>query len=267
MVALATLAISPLGKSHLYEIFLQTHRVSAIALVVMLWLHIKPSQYLSRALLIAGTSFFGTTFAVQFARQVYISVDSHLSVGRIEQVTKSGGSYMLEIKTARSWTIRPGTYVLLTVLNWRYASFLQRHPFMVAWYDNWDDESRIYIIVQAQRGWTGRISNRLADRKVWLDGPYGTPYDSGSRDLSECDTLLLIAEESGIFAHLLILKTLVESLEYGSMRTRNIVLMWNTAGVYHENIQFWLTQLVINTDNHLRVSVALGSWQSSLTEM
>jgi hypothetical protein len=256
-----------LGKSHLYEIFLQTHRASAIALVAMLWLHIKPSQYLSWALLIAGTSFFGTTFALQFVRQLYISVDSHLSVGRIEQVTNNGGSHMLEIKTARSWTIRPGTYVLLTVLNWRYASFIQRHPFMVAWYDNWDDESRIYIVVQAQKGWTGRISNRLVDRKVWLDGPYGKPYDSGSRDLSECDTVLLIAEESGIFAHLLILKTLVESLEYGSMRTRKIVLMWNTAGVYHENIGFWLTQLVINTDDHPSVSVALRSWQFLLTEM
>lgn len=245
----------------MYELFLQTHRASAIALVAMLWLHIKPSQYLSWALLIAGTSFFGTSFAVQFARQLFISVDSHLNVGRIEQVTSDvkKRSYMLEIKTARSWTVRPGTYILFTVLNWRYASFLQRHPFMVAWYDDWDDESRIYLIVQARKGWTGCVSDRLVNRKVWLDGPYGKPYDSGSRDLSESDTVLLIAEESGIYAHLLILKTLIESLDYGSMRTRNIVLMWNTAGVYHENIQSWLTQLVIKTDNHPSVSVALRS--------
>lgn len=128
---------------------------------------------------------------------------------------------------------------------------------MIAWYDNSDEESKIYIMVQPQKGWTGYISSRLSDRRVWLDGPYGMSYDSGSRDLSECDTVLLVAEESGIFAHLLILKSLVESLEFGTMKTRRIVLMWNTAGVYHKNIQEWLTRLIRDTDDHPNVSVTL----------
>jgi hypothetical protein len=220
----------------------------------MLWVHIKPSQHLSWALLIAGTAFFGSTYVFQFVRQLYISVDGHLNIGNIQDVTEDGGSYMLEIKTARTWTIRPGTYVLFTVLNWRYASFLQRHPLMVAWYDNWDDESSIYLIVRAQKGWT-RSVDRLRDRKVWFDGPYGKSYDSSSSDLSEYDTVLLIAEESGIFAHLLILKSLVERLNHGCTKTRRVVFMWNTTGVYHKNIQTWLTRLVVETNKHRSVSV------------
>lgn len=219
----------------------------------MLWVHIKPSRYPSWALLIAGTSFYGSASAFQLARQVYISVDNHMNIGRVQQVTEDRGSYMLEIRTARAWTIRPGTYVLFSVLNLRYASFLQRHPFVIAWYEKWDDNSIIYLITKAQKGWTDHIDTRLVDSKVWLGGPHGKPYDSGSRDLSECDTVLLVAEESGIYAHLLILKSLVESFRFGTTKTRRVVLMWNTTGVYHNNIQLWLTQLIVDTNEDSRV--------------
>jgi NAD(P)H-flavin reductase len=236
---------------------LQTHRAAAIALVAMLWVHIKPSQHLSWALLIAGTSFYVAMFVMQLVRQLLVSTGKRLSIGRIEQVESDGESHMLEIKTARTLTIRPGTYVILTVLDWRYASFMQRHPLMVAWYDNRDDESKIYLIVKAQRGWTNRINHRLKDRKVWLDGPYGKPYDSGSSDLSEYDTVLLIAEESGILAHLLTLKTLAERLEYGSTKTQRIVLIFKTNDTYHNCMKKWFDELLTETDDKPSVSLTL----------
>jgi len=253
------LAVTPIGRPRFYEFFLQTHRAAATALVAMLWLHLKPSQYLSWTLLIAGTSFFGSTFALQFVRQLCISVDNHLKFGQIEEATRCEGedSYMLEIRTARPWKVQPGTYVLLTVLNWRYASFLQRHPFMIAWYDNWDDESSIYLIIHAQKGWTSCINDRLRGRKVWLDGPYGNPYDAGSSNIPEYDTVLLIAEESGISAHLLILRSLVERLNRGCTKTRRVVLMWNTTGRYHETLQTWFQSLIDATDEHRTVSMWL----------
>lgn len=241
----------------MYELFFLTHRAAAIALVAMLWVHIKPRRHLSWALLMAGISLYGSASAFQFARQVYFSVDKHLNIGRVEHVTGERGLYVLEIRTARAWTVRPGTYVLFTVLNWRYASFLQRHPFVVAWYENWDGESSIYLVSQAQKGWTECIDGRLVDRKIWLDGPHGKRYDSGPSDLTECDTVLLVAEESGIFAHLLILKSLVESFRFGTTKTRRVVLMWNTTGVYFDSIQRWFTQLIVDTNEDPRVSALL----------
>ena len=123
---------------------------------------------------------------------------------------------------------------------------------MIAWYEDWDDESKIYFIVQAQKGWTAYTRNSLLNRKVWLDGMYGMPYDSGSRDLSDFDTVLLVAEESGIFAHLLVLKSLVEGLNSKSTKTRRIVLYWKTTD-YHVKVQAWLQSLIEDTDDHLSV--------------
>ena len=128
---------------------------------------------------------------------------------------------------------------------------------MIVWYDNWEDEPSIYIIIQAQKGWTSCINDRLRDRKVWLDGPYGSPYDAGTNNIFEYDTVLLIAEESGICAHLLLLKSLVEELDRGCTRTRRVVLMWNTTGGYHKNIQTWLTGLVIATNKYRTVSMVI----------
>lgn len=259
MVALAILALSPIGRPRFYEFFLQTHRAAAVALGAMLWLHLKSSQSLSWALLIAGTSFFGGASALQFIRQVYISLDNRLRFAQIQGATKreNEDSYLLEIRTARTWKIRPGTYVLLTVLNWRYVSFLQRHPLMIVWYDDREDESSIYVIIQAQKGWTSCIDDRLRGRKVWLDGPYGSPYDAGTNNISEYDTVLLIAEESGIYAHLLLLRSLVEDLNRGCTKSRRVVLMWNTTGRYHKNIQTWLTELVIDTNEYPTVSMVV----------
>jgi NAD(P)H-flavin reductase len=136
---------------------------------------------------------------------------------------------------------------------------------VVAWYETWNGESSIYLVSQAQKGWTDRIDSRLVDRKVWLDGPHGKPYDSGSCDLSGCDTVLLVAEESGIFAHLLILKSLVESFKFGTTKTRRVVLMWNTTGVYFDSIQRWFTQLIVDTNEDPRVSALLRCQQTPLT--
>lgn len=236
---------------------MHTHRAAAIALVVVLWVHIKADRHLSRALLIAGTSLYGAVFGLQTIRQLCTNFDRHLNIGRVEAVTNDGSTYMLEVKLARPRKIRAGTYYLLTVLDWRNAAFLQKHPFMVAWYDNSDGGSSLYFSIQAQKGWTASLNHRLVGKKVWLDGPYGKPYDSGSRDLSDHDTVLLVAEESGIFAHLLILKDLVGGLNSGSMRTRRIILVWNTSGVFHWKIQAWLTELVVDTNDHLSVMLAL----------
>lgn len=221
-------------------------------LVVVLWIHIEPAQKLSRTLILAGTLLYAVALAFQLIRQVYMNVNRHLEIGRVEIVDRDWGLDVIGVRLSHRWTVQPGTYVLLTVLSWRHASFLQRHPLMVAWIESSDGESTIYFVVQPQKGWTGCLSTSLVDRKVWLDGLYGKPYDAGSRDLSDHDTVLLVAEESGIFAHLLILRHLVKSVNCGAMKTRRIILYWKARG-FHDRIRFWLTEVVVETDGYLTV--------------
>lgn len=224
----------------------------------MLWFHVGASQRLSRPLLLSGILLYAVALALQLIRQLYVNVNRQLAIGRIKEIDSDGlGSYVIAITPSRRWTVRPGTYALLTVLNWRYASFLQKHPLMVAWVENLDnEETTLYFVVQPRNGWTSCVSNSLIQRLVWLDGLYGNPYDSGSHDLSSHDTVLLVAEENGILAHLLILKCLVEGIKFGAMKTRRIVLYWKASGC-HQKIRSWLTAAIRETDVFWTVSLTL----------
>ncbi|KAL1581678.1 hypothetical protein WHR41_09588 [Cladosporium halotolerans] len=121
VVGLGVLALSPVGKRRSYEIFLIFHRAALVLLVAMLWFHVGASQHLSRPLLLSGTLLYAVALALQLMRQLYVNVNRQFAIGRIKEIDRDGlGSHVIAITPSRRWTVRPGTYALLTVLNWSF---------------------------------------------------------------------------------------------------------------------------------------------------
>lgn len=215
---------------------------------------------------------------------------NHITLFRYE-----GGVWILPIHLARTRSIRPGKYVFLTFCVWRHVSLLQRHPYMVVWQDDLPEESVVYILLEGHKGWTkalikgllGDFVRKMAKEesekhvieginvneakvdksvkkvdidvgklRVWFNGSYGRTFDSGSHDLCNHDNVLLLAEGTGILAHLPLMKRLVDRSKSTIVRTDRVKLVWDTRGIYPVQIGSWLNQLLGDKDLHRDVRIA-----------
>jgi hypothetical protein len=84
----------------------------------------------------------------------------------------------------------------------------------------------------------------MGNLKVWLSGPYGRSYESGSCDLSDYDHVLLLAQDLGIASLLPLMRNLVEKWNSSVIRTRRVKLVWDTKGIYLNQIMKWVNDLL-----------------------
>lgn len=261
MSSLVTLSLSFLLKRHVYELFLYLHRAVTIILVVALWQHVNAQQNLSRILLITAFGTFLVSTTSQSARQIYknSSWDRYRArFVRISEIRRYDESVIVELKLSRPWKIQPGEYLYLSLLTRKYLSFLQRHPFVITWWESEHDKEQtqiIYIMIDPQRGWTKTMhtySSVFKDKIAWLDGPFGHSYQ-----LEEYGTVILFASGNGIFAQLPLLKGLVERSKFAAVKTRRIKLVWQT-DTYHEQLRQWMQSLLMDEMVHIEVSDAFG---------
>jgi hypothetical protein len=158
---------------------------------------------------------------------------------------------------------------------------------MVVWQDDSPEGSAAYILMDGHKGWTKslikgllkdyvrRMSKEESGKhmieginvneakveksaqkvdidvgrlRVWFSGSYGKTFDSGSHDLCNHDSVLLLAEGMGILAHLPLMKRLVDRSKSTIVRTGRIKLVWDTRGIYPVQIRRWLNELLADED-------------------
>ena len=170
-----------------------------------------------------------------------------LRAPRVFKAEKFGNSLILEVQLTRACRVEPGQYVNLRLLTTKAMSMVQRHPFAITWWESLDDTSmaqRVFLMIEPRRGWTRRIARHtdsLQDVTVWLDGPYGQPYNVDS-----FGSVLLFASGSGMFALLPFVKRLTQLVKIAAANTRRIKLIWHT-DEYHNQLQEWM-QSVLDDD-------------------
>lgn len=197
------------------------------------------------------------------------SFSSRLRINYLDKIAFDENFWVLRIRLAQNTSIQPGAYVFLTLWTFSHASILQRHPYVVIWReDPYPGQSNIYLLIKSQNGWSKRYFGSLSKRqkkeieaksagentrgghiemknmKVWLSGPYGRSYESGSCDLSNYDHVLLLAQDLGISSLLPLMRNLVEKWNSSVIRTRRVKLVWDTKGIYLNQVMKWVNDLL-----------------------
>ncbi|KAK4551297.1 hypothetical protein LTR86_011246 [Recurvomyces mirabilis] len=258
IVALNTL---PWGRQYVYEAFLNSHLILAVTLAITLWIHLRTQDSYSRLLLEISVVIFASSCAYQVVRRLYRNVrlsvwkeekwSPRLQVARVSMVEDHESSLILELTLARPWKIRPGQFIYLTVSTLRWASFMQRHPLTIVWWDTLDEAAaepyavKIYLMVEPRLGWSRRIMSdpgRLNKQVVWLDGPFGRAHD-----LHEYSTVLFFVSDVGMFAVLPLLKDLTYRTKVARAKTRRIRIVWQTSW-YHPALKVWMHCILDDKD-------------------
>ena len=273
VASLLALSILPLLRHHGYEVFLYLHRSSAVMLLVALWEHIRLQQTLSRVLLVVIFTGLLSSTALQSVRQVYKNFlwDKHGGhVVRTMNARQCGESLIVKIELKRPWKIQPGCFIYLRLLTLKRASIFQRHPFVIAW---WDDKNQreisphphtqekyketsgkqntvcearaLYVMMEPQHGWTRKVmadQSIFENQAVWLDGPFGVSYR-----LDQYSTVILFASGNGIVAQLPLLKDLATKSKASNIETRRVKLVWQTE-TSNEQLQDWMHEILRDED-------------------
>jgi len=197
------------------------------------------------------------------------SLFSRVRINYLDKIAFDKNFWILRIRLARNTRIQPGAYVFLTLWTFSHASVLQRHPYVVIWREDHNlGQSNIYLVIKSQKGWSktylGSLLKRqkreieardagentrgghidMGNMKVWLSGPYGRSYETGSCDLSDYDHVLLLAQDLGISSLLPLMKNLVDRWNSSVIRTRRVKLVWDTKGIYLNQVMKWVNDLL-----------------------
>ncbi|KAF2210287.1 hypothetical protein CERZMDRAFT_45775 [Cercospora zeae-maydis SCOH1-5] len=265
-VAVVLLAVLPVMRRFAYEWFLYSHLALSVILAVCLWEHVRLKKYFNRPLMLGATGAFLLTSGVRYAHHAYQNIAWNRSGPQMIHVVRMerlGSSLVLELKLSRAWTIVPGQHVYLTILTWREFSVLQRHPFMITWWQSIPGGSAacsISVVIRQNRGWTRRIQNydgALPGRRAWLRGPYGAPVR-----LEEFGTVIMFASGDGIFAQLPFIRFLTDRSKLAAIKTRRIKLVWQT-NEYHDRLQQWMQSIMDDEDVEFDVGFSQSRLASS----
>lgn len=257
--------MSVLAKFYIYEVFLFCHRASTLLAGILIWQHLQSTEVLDRTLLLGSFCALLVILSIRFVLQIYYNLRAH-SLCKMTTSRDQDG-LLLRLDLARPREVVPGQHVLLTLLSLKHASILQRHPFVICWWDEIDDpderhidpsldsEQRedvtpsqtevvytkvVYAMLRPRNGWTKSVcdGDTLKDMSVWLGGPFGSRLD-----LEKYHTVVLFASGFGIFAQLPFIKRLVEVRRDIVIKTRKIHIVWETEQRY-DNVPKWIVNIL-----------------------
>lgn len=265
--SLSVLTFTPILRRYAYEAFLNSHLPLAVLLGGTLWSHVGTDRRFSHILLLTALGCFFAGWLCRFCVQLFHNVVPRRrhALTRVLSSDRHGGTLVLKLELPRTRRILPGQYVYLTLWTTRALSFLQRHPFVITWWESpyYDQPtSFVWIMVDPRRGWTQRImrhSQALVGVKAWLDGPYGQVHK-----LEAFGSVLLFASGTGIFALLPMVKTLAELVKASAANTRRIKLVWHTIE-YHDQVQIWMQSLLDDYELDTGVSSCSQTFGTRLT--
>ncbi|KAF1840098.1 uncharacterized protein K460DRAFT_296976 [Cucurbitaria berberidis CBS 394.84] len=218
-------------RRRMYEIFLQTHSLFAVASLILLWMHVRLlDTYLIVCLSTAASLYLlqKVSWLLYFLYQNFgsgppcqASISRTLHSGRGEEVLQ------VRIATKKRWVVTPGQFVYLTLPHLRSLGLgmLESHPFMIAWatVDQEGKATSIMLLVQSCRGFTRRLHLANTLTPALIDGPYG---GAGLNSFNNYDKVLLMSSGIGIAGHLSTARYLLLAHDLRTARVRRLTMTW-----------------------------------------
>ncbi|KAF2633016.1 hypothetical protein BU25DRAFT_87617 [Macroventuria anomochaeta] len=215
----------------MYELFLQTHLLFSIAMLILVWLHIsRLDAYLLSCLTVAASMLLvqKTLWVICTVRRNYGSGPlSRISVIRYPGPGLQKPVIQVRLDIKKSWTVKPGQYVYLTLPGLRSLGLglFESHPFMIAWAVE-DEQARlrtIVLLVQVRSGFTQKLQFANPLSRVIIDGPYG---GNEAHAMAKYDKVLLMSSGIGIASHLDTARHLLLAHDRQTARVRRLTILW-----------------------------------------
>jgi predicted ferric reductase len=239
-------------RRYFYETFLRLHQLVTIIIIAGIWIHSSGSwKNTPRIYLILA----GGTWIILSLTRIFSSVYRSKVIGqpftRAVIWTVAGG-LQLHVKIARPWKYYAGQYVYLCIPGIDYSTWVQSHPYFVAWwYKDEDNNDIIVFILESQRGFSSSLAahsagklilnpkrdpssermvvaadteikrQSLAGLRTIVEGPYGR-----ETSLDGYGTVLLFATGIGIAGQLPHVKQLLQGSHDWTVKARKISLYW-----------------------------------------
>ncbi|KAM7193599.1 Ferric reductase like transmembrane component domain containing protein [Rhypophila sp. PSN 637] len=242
-----------------YEIFKLLHIVLAIVSIVGLWYHLALKDLPQlKWLQIAVIG-----WAVERAIRIILVGYRNFGAGGTKTLVEAlpGGSCRVTVTMARPWNFKPGQHAYL---YFPFISYLQSHPFSVAWSDEGEhldgeklpmdrhdvltkQKTTVSFIIRGRTGFTGTLYNKAAAcvdgrmvTRCLVEGPYG-----GLHNMHSYGTVMLFAGGVGITQAVPHVRDLVVAYSNGTAATRKVVLVWVIQSPEHlEWIRPWMTEIL-----------------------
>lgn len=206
-----------------YETTLNLHRCLSAAALVATWLHLPPSSGW-------GTPrIYVLLIATSLVSLKCIATAATIFQGRGRaEIHQIAGLSEVRLRLSRHRDFRAGQYVYICIPGLRItrASFLQSHPFQIAWcYRDEDGHDVVVLLVETRSGFTRDLELAAKSKRKHLaliDGPYG--YHP---KVDQFGTVILFASGIGITGQLMAMKELVTLFSSCDAKARRFVLFWD----------------------------------------
>lgn len=209
-----------------YEVFIRTHQILALSLVLGLWQHLGSFSAFRWLFLYIYCGVFFSLHLLQAGLVLYRNVVWGKPLPRAV-ITQHNGAIRIQLRVSRSVNIDAGQYVGLWIPAVSLGSLFQVHPFMVTSWAEIEQDS-LELFVQPRRGITSKLlrgatldAGGASSRIALFSGPHGQGLP-----VWDFETVLLVATGFGIAAMLPYLRKLIRGYNLSKGRTRRIHLVW-----------------------------------------
>lgn len=216
-----TLISFPIIWRWMYETSSVLHLALAATGSISLWFHLTPTSILKtpRLYLVLAISAF---VLIKVLRLLNI-ISSNLSMSSIStaNIELIGNGIEVQVRMPRPLKFRAGQFIYLSIPR---LSWLQSHPFQLAWEYLGDDGRQVLVfVIQSRHGFTGqlRMADQRKDYAAIIEGPYGN-----HTNIDQYGTVLLFATGIGIAGQLSYMKEQLQLYRTWQTKTRRHVLFW-----------------------------------------
>jgi predicted ferric reductase len=240
----------------MYEVFLKVHFLLAFIVVIALLEHVFHLGLARSMFPIIALSLWCLNAMIRWGRIIYGNVGgtgfspAQASVNHFYDTSKMSSitAVRLTVLLKRPMKILPGQYVYLFLSDMGARRRFQAHPFVIAWWDNSMEATKISILIEPQNGLSAELAARNMIRSVVVDGPYGKDLR-----LQDFENVILVAKGIGIagiipYVRSLTYRRVSKGKEHESYRrgliTRKIDLYWVLEDNCQEDwVSDWLVDL------------------------
>ncbi|KAL9943668.1 hypothetical protein D7B24_008855 [Verticillium nonalfalfae] len=242
-----------------YEIFKLLHIALAILAVMGTWYHLHLKDLPQLRYLIAAIVIWAVDRLWRVFRVIYGNFGRGGSQALVEALP--GNAVRVTVNMARPWTFRPGQHAYMYMPS---LSYLQSHPFSVAWSEDAEDlssekltmnrqdilemrKTTMSFVIRGRTGFTNTLFQKASacprgqmHTTCMVEGPYGELHN-----MKSYGTVMLFAGGVGITQAVPHVRDLVIGYANGTVATRRITLVWVIQSPEHlEWIRPWMTQIL-----------------------
>lgn len=220
----------PLPRNLFYETFLLLHHLLAVPLLYGLWQCFE-HQRINRLYLLIAISCYGSLAVVRCIRLARRTFARGRGWARA-RIDRRGDILIATIALARPFRTDAGLagrFIYLTAPGVSALSFLQRHPFSIAWWAQQADGDiySVSLLLKVRNGFTQELAQYCSSTSTSqaltcaIDGLYGQHLDT-----SPYRAVVMFASGIGVAGQLALVKESI--IQYYARRSclQRIVLVW-----------------------------------------